>query len=376
MSAREDDQAVGTGCAIRGSIYRNLPFLAYALIALHLALCVTPAAAQAPATPAVLPVSMLILPPRVVAGQSATLAALASDGSLAPGVTIEFPGGVKLRTDATGRADFDVPAQAGTLTARVPGTDIGAVTLILPPPLPSHALLARIPSAISLHDRFTLRGSGFSGEAVGDRVYLGDAPAFVLAASPVALVAVPGPGTVIGASEITLQASGTGASIQTQIIRADWTQDQQTLVPGKSARMTLHVSGTDNPQWLEVKNLTPSIIKFKSGRSVWVHTSGGPTNVAVLEVKTLGAGDFSFSVRLAPAAGAADVDAAGQFLQAAIRAADPKNGSRLARWLVELTKDPRKAQKIYDQLGGLSVNVKAGELSWCISAARDALLGF
>jgi hypothetical protein len=360
---------------IRGSAFRYFPLLAGVCAALILVLFAALAGAQAPAPAAVAPVSALVLPPRVVAGERATLAALASNGALAPEVAIELSGGVRLLTDATGRAAFDVPSQAGTMVASVPGTDVGAVTLILPPSLPGKILLARIPSAISLHDRFTLRGAGFSGDAVSDRVYIGDAPAFVLAASPIALVVAPGSRTITGSSAITVQASGMGASTQAQVIRADWTQERQTLEPGKSARLILHVIGTEDPQWLEIKNITPSIMKFKSGHTVWLHTSGGAANVAELPVKTLSAGDFSFSARLASAAGAADGEAAKQYLQAAIRVADPKNASRLAKCLLELTKDPRKAQKIYDQLGRMSGDVRAGELSWCIAAARDALLG-
>src|ERR1700689_5279539 len=68
----------------------------------------------------------IILPPKMIAGAPATLAVLDSAGRLLPNVAVELSSGKKVTTDATGRAMFAAPAEAGKVTAKISGSEIVA----------------------------------------------------------------------------------------------------------------------------------------------------------------------------------------------------------------------------------------------------------
>lgn len=76
--------------------------------------------AQAPSTPLTTWNVTIVLPPRIVAGRPATLAALGVDGKLASGVKVDV-GDQQLTTDSTGRAIFSAPASAGYVLAKASG---------------------------------------------------------------------------------------------------------------------------------------------------------------------------------------------------------------------------------------------------------------
>ncbi|HEY7680058.1 MAG TPA: hypothetical protein VIC04_06015, partial [Terriglobia bacterium] len=79
----------------------------FLLFSFSLLLPAVSALAQA-GTPAV-----IVLPQKVVAGEKASLAILDASGALVPGAQVDFEGGERITTDATGRATFAVPALPG-----------------------------------------------------------------------------------------------------------------------------------------------------------------------------------------------------------------------------------------------------------------------
>ena len=158
---------------------RSLPFLL-------LFLGVSPAQ-QAPAASGA---RILLMPRKLVTGERATLAVLDLNGRLTPGVKVAFSDGESVTTDATGRALFVAPLNAGTIYAHIEGrASKVSSTVLTPADLPSTTqAVTAAPRAASLADRFELAGNGFCGEADADHVTIAGLPGLVLAASPASLV--------------------------------------------------------------------------------------------------------------------------------------------------------------------------------------------
>src|ERR1700740_453783 len=76
-------------------------------------ICERPARAQS--TSATTWTVSIVLPPRLVAGQPATLAVLGVDGRLAQGITVDVGRGQRVKTDKSGRAFFTASADAPVL---------------------------------------------------------------------------------------------------------------------------------------------------------------------------------------------------------------------------------------------------------------------
>ena len=130
-----------------------------------------------------------MLPPRIVAGRPATLAALGVDGKLASGVKVDV-GDQQLTTDSTGRAIFSAPASAGYVLAKASGSSFA--TLVDPPAGDPSPTISVAP-VISLHDQFSICGTALSGRADGNLVKINGQLSLVLAASPECIVVLPGP---------------------------------------------------------------------------------------------------------------------------------------------------------------------------------------
>jgi hypothetical protein len=72
------------------------------------------------------PGAAIVLPHKLVSGERATLAVLDAAGHLTKGAVVEFTGGERVTTDATGRAAFTAPATPGVLLARLAGLEVSA----------------------------------------------------------------------------------------------------------------------------------------------------------------------------------------------------------------------------------------------------------
>jgi len=245
----------------------------------------------------------------MIAGERATLAVLDSSGRLLPGATVEIPGSEKITTDDTGRGTFIAPFQPGTMTAHLANNITFTATIISAPAAPAqkptagalapaaHILLPRI---IALGDRLALEGAGFRGDAQLDHVALGDQPALVLAASSVALVALPNPRTPLGKTQLTIEVEGRNlVRTQVTVVALVVAGPPKALAAGKRGTLTIEVNGTAERVAVEVRNLSPEVIRFPRGNVAEVKTSGGAPNIAKIELTGAQSGDYAVSARLA-----------------------------------------------------------------------------
>jgi hypothetical protein len=347
-------------------------------------LCATLLAAGSVATQEWGPPAAIVLPHKVVAGKPASVAVLDAKGALLPGATIEFTGGASVSTDATGRATIVVPelppeARTGILTAQLPGTAIKATTIVgsLEEDIPEPRL-GDVPSIVSATDRFTITGSGFRGEAAGNRVLLGGAEAVVLAASPLALVVVPHPDVRTGSADLRVQVNGRSTpAVTVTVVSLSVSADKDSIARGESALLSVRITGSAQPMDLELRNLTPRIVRLQEEEDevVRVRTSGGDANTASVPLKGRSNGSFSIAVRLIPlAAGLPNMEAARQKLLEARRLADAGWRGRLDRVIRQMGKNPEDAVRVRNELEKLLALLPQGDMGKRIEEAWRILL--
>jgi hypothetical protein len=310
-----------------------------------------------------------------VAGQLATLSVLDADGRLVPGTTVELPGGKKIRTDQTGRAIFTAPPAIRAFLAKCPESSVMAAAANEKMTPATGIEVTQVPSFISLRDRFTVRGRGFRGDADADHVTLGGEAALVLAASPGSLVLLPSSKTPPGPAKVAIEVAGAATAVPVTVVAFEFSQGEQPVVSEKKSRFSVRAVGTDRPLELEVRNLSPSTIRFLSGDRERFKTVGGEENVAAFDVRGVVSGDFSFAVRLLrDPASAPDTDAARQFLSAATEIAPEGYKSRLAGFTRRLGKRPKDAREVESELEKMLLNLPHGEFGFWLKAAREALV--
>jgi hypothetical protein len=244
---------------------------------------------------------LLLLPKRIVSGETATLAVLDGNGRLTPGVTVDFSNGDHLVTNATGRALFVAPLNAGVIYATIASRSTRVYTTVLTPAEASSSSLqvSFAPRFASLADRFELSGSGFCGEADANTVRVGGKPALVLASSPAALIALPPTDLDPGPATIEISCAKRSAppfSISFLALTLD--ADSSPLAPGEHRVLTVRVNGTAAKVSLEARNLSPEVAQLTGGNPADVSSSGGAQNAAQFELIGLARGNFRISVRL------------------------------------------------------------------------------
>ncbi len=279
-------------------------------IPLLVGVCAVFAAAQQQPKPHTSPVPrLIILPTKVVAGAQATLAVLDSQGRLLPNVAVELSGGQNATTDMTGRAIFKAPDQPGILVAKVSGQGVTASATVVasddsaPPGGPSGSPgavhVASYPHAITIHDRFILKGAGFRGAADSNHVYLNGDPCLVVASSPVSLVALPGPSVPIGDVTLHVAVGGVDAGqFPVSAVLLEFSGPTEAVNAGSTGKLIVHARGTTEPLLLEVRNGSPGVIQLSKGNVQRLKTSGGDENDAPVDVKFETGGNYSVSARL------------------------------------------------------------------------------
>lgn len=246
---------------------------------------------------------ILLLPRQIVSGETATLAVLDVNGRLTPGVTVNFSNGDTIVTNATGRARFVAPLNAGVIYATIATRPTRVYTTILSPTEASSAALRldSVPRFASLADRFELSGRGFCGEADANNVRVGGKPALVLAASPTTLIALPpvdaepGPGGV----EVSC-ATRSAPPVSITFLALALEADSSPLSPGEHRTLTVRVTGTNARVPLEARNLSPEIAELTGGNPAKASSSGGSENAAQFDLVGRVRGNFLISVRLLP----------------------------------------------------------------------------
>jgi hypothetical protein len=350
------------------------------LLLAFIASAVNPAVSSpspAPPTPQTITAfGSIILPPRVVAGQPATLAVLDASGRLVPGVPLDIGNGQIIHTDATGRAKFTVPAGSGPFLAKITVGPGQAAAVVVPPSSAATATIANVPPFVSQRDGFVIRGSGFQGDADANDVTVSGQHALVLAASPAALVLLPGPRIKPGEARIVINSAGHAVSAPLTVVSFEFDATTHPVEPGRRSKLEVRAVGTDHALDLEVKNHTPNTLRFPDGDLQLVRTHGADDNIADFTVEGIAPGDFSFSVKLIHRSGLPpDPDAAEQFLIEARRHATDKQQHHLEPLIARLQKHPRESRKIERGLQHYFSGQSRGQFGFWIDSAREALRG-
>ena len=333
-------------------------------------------AQQAAAPAGALPT--IVLPPVLVAGQPATLAVLDVQGRPAPEMTITLSGDVTLKTDATGRAAFTAPNEQGVLRAALPdGTAAASATIIAAPPQPPAGLrIDSVARVLQLRDRFTVRGIGFHGIADENRLLLAGAPAALLAASPVALVALPNPATPLGETKLALEAGGlTAATEPVSVVSIVLSADRANGRPGEKGEIRVSVLGTTEPLSFEVRARPPERIELARGNPSRGRTSGGAENRASIAFTFREPGEFFLEVRrVAEPLGLPDTEAAKRELQQALELAPSGWKKRVESVLKLVERHPQDVAEARDAIEKLLAKKPEGAFGRHLEAAWKILL--
>lgn len=328
--------------------------------------------------------SGIILPPRLAAGQAATLAVLSADGQLQPDAEVVFPDGARVRTDASGRAVFTAPSAEGVLLAHLAGlagngNAEAAVALVVPPLPPGNlqtqARTTDLPAWVALHNRFAVYGSGFRGDADGNLARIAGKQALVLAASPVSLVLLTNPQAEPGATALVIQ-PGTGqVSATLTLLNIVIEPAMASLPPGKRESIEIRILGTDEPREVEVRNLAPEVLKVNGGNFQRLKSSGGANNAVTLEAQGRREGAFSLDVRLIPAPRPPDIEAARAFLNAAESRADEREKRLIANSATEPLTLSRRRDAVSKQIEKELPRTNDPDIAALLRAALNALDG-
>jgi hypothetical protein len=316
----------------------------------------------------------IILAPQLVGGQTATLAMLDGDGHTLAGAAVELSDGQERTTDASGRAEFTVSAKVSVLIARVSGRSAsGAAAAVLTSRPATELPAATAPPVISMRDRFVVSGAGLQGDADANQAQVGGAPAAILAASPVALVLLAGPGAKPGPTQIMVRVPGGQVSVPTNLVALEMDSALPELAAREKSVVRVTARGTSQPLKLEVSNLTPDVVHFNGGERQRVMTSGGADNFATISLRGKSAGDFSLSVRLAARGlGLPDIEAARQLLQAALLRA-PQREARHIEQLIQRLGQAGASRQDREEVDRLAGAAPQGEYAWLLQATREVL---
>ena len=256
-----------------------------------------------------------MLAPVLVAEAPATLAVLDAAGRLVPGAEVALSDGHVVKTDASGRARWVVPATPGDFQARIQGGSIVATAPIEARATPPQIQLTDFPSVIDARDQFTISGTRFQGDADENHVWLGGEAALVLAASPAALVLLPSPDTPLGPTELRVEDNGQAPQpVPVTVVELDAIDPAGPLQIGERATLIVRVRGSTQPLDVELSNWSPAVIKIVSqttsaapagnatsfnSNAERVKTSGGEKNEAQIAIVPLSSGKFYVHARLA-----------------------------------------------------------------------------
>jgi len=248
----------------------------------------------------------LLLPRRIVSGERATLAVLDVNGRLTPGVTVNFSNGDRFTTDATGRALFVAPLNAGVIFGSIAGRTGRVATAIISPGAAASAAMevSSVPRVAPLSDRFEIFGRGFCGDADANQISIAGQPAIVLASSPTALVVLPPTELQPGAAAVEVTcAKRQSQPFSVTFVGLELEADSSALKPGEHRVLTVRARGTTAKIALEARNLAPDIAELSGGNPVRASSSGDAENLAKFEVVGRKNGSFLIAIRLVPSLG-------------------------------------------------------------------------
>lgn len=321
--------------------------------------------------------SKIVLPLELIAGEPATLAVLKEDGHVAPNAKVILSSGQVLTADESGRAHFLVPPQAGPLFVRILDSEARVAGDVLPEKVSSGALqLTQALKIASVNDRLVIIGSGFDGDADRNSVEIDSTHALVLASSPTQLIVVPPAKTQLGPATLLMKKGDSEATANVSFIRIiPISSSGLQIRRGRTSMIALLVEGTAEPLSLRVRALTPQVSQFKRGNTLFVRTTGGPENSAIIRVKGLAAGQFSYSVKLENDYRSTDAQVASDFLRAAQRMADNGGRQKIQAILTELKRKKPDSMKLLQDLQDLQEPKEPSDFQALICAAERSIGG-
>jgi hypothetical protein len=264
-------------------------------------LCAVGGVCRAQQVPAASGARILLLPRKIVSGERSTLAVLDVNGRLTPGVTVVFSNGDRVTTDATGRALFVGPLNAGVIFASLEGR-VGRVTSVIlsPAEVPSGSQEVTLaPRVATVSDRFEISGHGFCGDADANKVNIGGVPGLVLAASPAYLAVLPPADMDPGPARVEVSCGARKATAFTVLfVSLELEASGAALAPGEHRELTVRVRGSTAKINLEARNLAPDVTDLQGGTTVRTASSGGTDNVAHFALQGKQHGSFLISIRL------------------------------------------------------------------------------
>jgi hypothetical protein len=149
------------------------------------------------------------------------------------------------------------------------------------------------------HDRFVLEGTGFHNTADSNHISLNGDPCLVVASSPIALVALPGPHVAVGDAQLKISTEGANAGpFAVSVVALEISGPTSAVDAGSTGKLMLHARGTDLPLIVEIRNGSPKVIRLTEGNVQRVKTSGGADNIATVEVNFMTDGNYFVSARL------------------------------------------------------------------------------
>jgi hypothetical protein len=310
----------------------------------------------------------IVLPPKVVPGHPATLAVFGADGRLANGVTVETGRDQHVTTDGTGRAVFAAPTDGSFLLAKASGAATAA--LMDAETSSGNSRTITVDAVISLKDRFSICGGAFRGDADANRVKINGERALILGASPECLVVLPGPKASPGPAIITVQTADAQWTATTTLVSLEFDSPEPALLPGEKSKMIVRAKGVEQPLRVVVENQTPGVLRFARGDTQELRTSGGPNNLAEIDVQAIRSGDFSFHARLESSP---DLVISQRYLQAAEPLAPKDLQHRLRELAERLARHPKDSEKIKHQLEQIISSTISSDLRTLLEAAAAAL---
>jgi hypothetical protein len=310
----------------------------------------------------------IVLPPKLVAGQPATLAVLGVDGRLAEGITVDVGKGQRVKTDKSGRAFFTAPTDAQVLIATASGDS--AAALIDAPTTSTGEQGAIVAPVVSQVDRFSVCGGGFRGDVDANRVSINSERAFVLASSPECIVVLASPRALPGPAKLFIQTPGAQWTAATTLASLHFDPPLPPLVPEKRSTLALHVQGTDQALRVWVENQTPGVLRFLRGDRQEVLTSGGTQNSAEIEVQAVATGDFSFHGRILASP---DSGVARRYFTAAESIAPKEHQREMKNLADRLTHHPDETQKVRRETEAILSTTMAGDFRTLMESAAAAL---
>jgi len=323
-------------------------------------------------------VPTIVLPPVLVAGETATLAVLDAQGRPSPNVAVSLGGEVTVTTDATGRAALTAPNAQGVVHASLSGGTAATSATVIAAPAEKRAGISieNAPRVMMLRDRFTIRGQGFHGIGDENQVTLAGQPAVVLAASPVALVLLPNPATPLGETQLMVRANQESASTSpVSVIAIELAADKSSGQPGTASEIHVKVRGTDRSVDFEVRAEPAGRIELARGNPSRGRTSGGAENTAAIHFTFRQPGDFLLEVRSVPEPlGLPDTDAARRELEQALQLA-PEGWAKPIEHVLKLVEQhPQDVAEARDAIEKMLAKKPEGEFGRHLEAAWKVLL--